>query len=115
MMNDRDRELLREMTEAYHKLGLALRELSVLQDSHRQQLDGLEQMLFRGSCSMQSKVAILETRMEEQQRVCQETRTKSSTHSAARIGSKATVLAAWIGGTITFLVALISLIIQLKS
>jgi len=115
MMTDRDRETISELAEAYHKLGLAVRELSVKQDTQGQQLDGLEQMLFRGSVSLQSRVAILETRLAEQTRLCQETRGNRTAHSSARIGGRATVTAAWIGGIITFLVAILSLIVAFKS
>ena len=111
-------DTLKALTDGYHKTALALREVSVKQSSCQAHVDArikaLEQAVHTGSFSIQSRLAVLETRMAAYDRAQNGASANRNALAAAKVGSRGTILAAWIGGSITLLAAIASLIISLQ-
>jgi len=113
----RDEEAIKELSAGFHKSALAIRELSVKHEACSQttdsRLSALESTVSTGSMALLSRMAVLEVRLAEAERKLTEHEQKQSALTTARLGSRATITAAWIGGGIAFLAAILSLILQL--
>jgi hypothetical protein len=116
-MNNKNDEALRSLSRGFHKSALAIREVSTKQETFQKATEArtsaLEQAVFTGSSSMQSRQAVLEARLgalETQQKAHEESQ---SAVVSARVSGRATVAAAWIGGVVTFLIAIIGLVMAI--
>jgi len=110
-MTSDDQERLRELTSAFHKLGVAVSELSAHQDGHDTRIKRLEDTLLHGSNALTSEVAVLRARTAEQINLCKEVRTKHEEGSSSRAIGRSTIIAAFITGGLGFLAAIIAIVV----
>lgn len=112
-MPQNDGDTLRELLSGYHKLGVAVSELSVQISNLEKRLALLETAIFHGTDSLKSDLAVTRSRLSEQQSICRETRSKYDAAKTSDSHSKAMVAAAVITGVLGFLAAVASILMKL--
>lgn len=112
-MNSDDQERLRELSSAFHKLGVAVSELSAHQEGNERRIKSLEDTLLHGSNALKSEVAVLRTRTHEQINLCKETRAKHEGERSSRTAGRATIMAALITGGLAFLASVVAIVVTI--
>jgi vacuolar-type H+-ATPase subunit I/STV1 len=112
--DDKLMDTYRELTAGLHKTGLAVHGISVTQEANGRRIDTLESIVTTSDNSLQTRVAKLEDRIVALEEEKKQQKSDKSALLGARMQSKATVIAAWIGASAGIIGAIVALIIALQ-
>jgi hypothetical protein len=112
--DDKIMDTYRELTTGLHKTGLAVHGIAVTQENHEKRIEALDQIVTTTDNSLQTRTTLLEDRIKRLENRTRNTDESRLAHATARIQSRSTMVAAWMGLAAGIVAAIITLIIAFK-